>query len=111
MNKPARPRVILILLAFYAVSFCLLLAYGAFLVVGDEVILPSFKLAYGLRWGIALFLEHLIAIHVSAILIAYSLFLSTQTSSEAGGARWLQNIGTPKKSSVCPPHAPPTKQT
>ncbi len=86
MNKPAKPKVILILLAFYAVSFCLMLAYGAFRVVGDEVILPNFKLAYGLRWGIALFLEHLIAIHVSAILIAYSLFFSTQTSSAAGGA-------------------------
>jgi hypothetical protein len=72
VNRSVLGRVFTVLFVFYT------LAFGAFLVYSivsftPEKVLPAFQWEYSLRRAFLLFMDYLIPVHVSAVVIAFSL--------------------------------------
>ena len=87
MKKKAKPRIVPIILAFYALCALVLMLYGVLQTVVGQTFLDSFKMAVGIRIGFKLFIDYLIAIQTAAVMIAYSLFMRRSTDGSTAVAR------------------------
>jgi tetratricopeptide (TPR) repeat protein len=78
------------LLFFLLASLIVLLVYSVLKTMIENTAIPALQIRTGLFRGLKLFIEHLIPIQVSALLLAYSVFFNPQAyaASQAGaGAR------------------------
>ncbi len=83
MNRHGR-NALLVIVGIYLLAFAALVGFSMFQFPGRDV-LPAFRLNWILWNGVALFIEHLPTIHVTALLLLYSLIAGIGPVLKRGG--------------------------
>jgi hypothetical protein len=84
--------VVRVSLSFYLLSFLTLVVYAFVTSTTQQRVIAAFQISYGFLKGLELFFEYLIPIQVTALIIAFSLFLRMSSSSVSNRRRPFHGI-------------------